>query len=170
MSLLLPLSQLFASGIQIGLSDKEKNISNHQWGSLSCETQISLEITDGEKISTTNESVELTARVKNLSTNTYHLYVSRTVTHSVGFSFSVISPNGKDVSPPPFDPTGALLSGGLVIVRPNQINGFKFDLKDVCKLDELGTYKVVLKVISRVPGSHQLTNVVSNPLSITVRP
>jgi hypothetical protein len=161
--------QAFAGNIIVGLPDNEKEIQTNEWSALIDNTQISIGLKNDEKVFKTNQIIEVLVRIKNLSTNeTYNVYVQRMFTNNEDFSFVVISPSGKDISPL-FHRT-PIGSGGFVSVPPNQINGFQFDLNEICKTDEVGTYKIILKMHRWSPNKHQSFEIVSKPLFVSVVP
>jgi hypothetical protein len=163
------ISQCIAGKIIFGLTDKEKQMPNISWGPVALDLQVSISTKNALKRFNTNEPISSIVRFNNLSTNSFGIVMRNNILDNRDFSFSILSPSGKDVSPVFYeDYTGG--SGILVYVPPHQINGFQFDINDICKFDEMGTYKIVMMVKNRVPGSNQLADVVSNPLYVTIIP
>jgi len=156
-------------GAELGLSDNEKNSATNEWGPVNYYTQISIGINGAKTTFGTNEDVEMLVRVRNLSTNNdYGLYVQEPFTFSDGFKFVVISPTGKDISPP-FHKSFRF-TGGVVWVKTNQVDGFRVDLGQICKLNEVGSYKIVLKMKRWSPDRKTAYEIDSNPLNIVVTP
>lgn len=136
-------------------------------GTVTYNTQISIGQKNNEKAFTTNQTIQLLVRIKNLSTNEeYGVAVQSSFILTEGLSFVVISPSGKDISP--IFRKSPRFSGGVVWVHPNQTDGFCFELNEICKMDEIGAYKVVLKMERATPGRKKTFEIVSNPLSISV--
>jgi len=80
----------------------------------------------------------------------------------------VTSPSGKDVSPDtsrfqhPF-------SGGFRYAPPGQVIEIKFDLSAICRLDEVGVYKITVKKAKIFwLTKNKMFEAVSNPLNVTV--
>lgn len=169
MLLALSISQSLAGEIKSGLSDKEKESPLIQWGTESQEMQVSISVKDETKKFTTNEPIALIVRFKNLSTNACYIPVRRVFSENDHFLFSIIAPSGKDISPV-FHRVYYAGSGINVCVPPKQVEGFEFDLNDICEMDETGTYKIILKVKKRVSGSNKLAEVVSNRLYVSILP
>jgi len=93
------------------------------------------------------EPFGLLVRIRNLSTDeTLSFYnLGQPIPDAeVGVACIVISPSGKDVSP---STDSAIISGsgGFTIARPNQTAEFEFPLSRLCKLDEIGTYKITAR-------------------------
>ena len=163
----LTVWQVCAGGIQIGLTDSQKEIPTNEWGAVTYNTQISIALNSTEKEFKANQVVQLLVRIKNLSTNEeYGVYVQGDFKLTGGLSFAVTSPSGKDVSPVFHDTNRG--SGGFIWVHPNQIDGFGFQLDEICKTDEIGTYKIVLTMKRWTPDRKKSFEIVSNPLFITV--
>jgi hypothetical protein len=156
-------------GTQIGLTDKEKEASANDWGTLTYNTQISIGVDSDTNALKTNQDAQLLVRIKNLSTNEeYGVYVQNAFLSTPGLSFTILSPSGKDVSPVFYKAFRG--SGGNVWVHPNQINGFGFSIHEICKMDEVGTYKIILKMKRWTPDRRKSFEIVSNPLFVTVVP
>jgi hypothetical protein len=80
----------------------------------------------------------------------------------------VTSPSGKDVSPdtskiPMYE------SGGICYASPGQVIEIKFDLSAICRLDEVGVYKITVKKAQIISiAKNKMFEAISNPLNITV--
>ncbi len=154
-------------GLQIGLTDDQKEIPTNEWGAISYNTQISIGLNSTNKEFTTNQAVEVLVRVRNHSTNEeYPIDIQRSFMFNEDFSFIITSPSGKDISP--VFHMSSRFSGGVVWVHPNQVDGFGFQLDEICKTDEVGTYKIILKMKRGTPDRKKVFEIVSNPLFITV--
>jgi hypothetical protein len=164
----LPLvTTLRVSGTQIGLTDAQKEAVVREWGDTNCNTQISIAAESFGSEFKTNEAIQLLVRIKNLSTNeVYSIAVQGLITSTEDMSLVVISPSGKDISP--HFQTGFRFSGGVVRVPPNRVDGFSFKLNDICEMNEVGTYKIVLKLSRFSKDRRQSSEIVSNPLHISI--
>jgi hypothetical protein len=166
-SVLTSLTLLNALGVQIGLTGDQKQAPANEWGTVTYNTQISIGQKNSEKAFTTNQTIQLLVRIKNLSTNEeYGVGVQSPFILTEGLSFVVISPSGKDMSP--IFQKSPRFSGGMVWVHPNQTDGFCFELNEICKTDEVGTYKIILKMERATPDRRKIFEIVSNPLFISV--
>jgi hypothetical protein len=164
----LAICEIF--GTEIGLTDKEKDVSANDWSSVIDDTQMSIVLNPATNQITTNQNPEFVVRIKNLSTNeVFHLYIGDAFLLSPGISFIILSPSGKDVSPI-FDRHPMKESGGMVWIPPGKVDGFIVDLRQFCKMDELGTYKITMTIQRGSSDRHKFYNVVSNPLYVTVVP
>lgn len=163
------VNRTFAN-IQIGLAENEKAVSTNDWGPITQSTRISIG-TKAPKDTAfkTNHPVELLVRINNLyPTEEYALYVRNPLTFTEGLSLIVIAPDGKDISPTFAENFNG--SGGVVRVQPMQINGFGFDLNSLCKLDQIGTYKIVLKLNRSTSDRRKVFAITSNQLNVTIIP
>jgi hypothetical protein len=77
----------------------------------------------------------------------------------------VISPSGKDISPNPR--TFWHGSAAHIILPPNQIKEFEFNLSQLCNFDETGTYKIIAKKTIWF-GNDKRFEIISNPLNMIV--
>jgi hypothetical protein len=169
-----------------------------EWGSLTNNVQMSINVipantfgsfriapgatnmqmtTGLEKAANTlkaNQPFSLLVRIKNTSTDeTYSSYVAgETISDpGKGLLCVVISPAGKDISPPTKDITHYnYISGSLGITPPNRTNQFEFKLSDICRFDQIGTYKIIAQKRMNASKNHKAFMVVSNPLNVTVVP
>lgn len=83
-----------------------------------------------------------------------------------GLACVVISPSGKDVSPLYTFGGG---SGAIATAEPNQTMQFEFALSQLCKLEEIGTYKITAskRTFGNADKAFVLT---SNTLCVSVVP
>jgi hypothetical protein len=113
----------------------------------------------------------LLVRVRNLSTNeTLNFDNSRPPNTDMehGLACVVISPSGKDVSP---DYTIAEGSFHTATAAPNRTIEFEFPLSQLCKLEEVGTYRITArKKTAAYSRAQQALVLTSNTLSISVVP
>ena len=145
----------------------DKQTPTNEWGSIAYRTQISIGLKSSENVFKTNQIVKVLVRIRNLSTNeACNIYVQRAFANNEDFSFIVSSPSGKDMSPV-FHKTD-VGSGGIVFIPPNQINGFQFDLNEICKTDKIGTYKIIMKMQRWSPTEKKSFEVISKPLYVTI--
>ncbi len=111
----------------------------------------------------------LLIRYKNVSTNEpFDIYVVNGTVDDPSYSFVVISPSGKDISPD-MKKVQRPFSGADHQVAPGQIDEIKFNLNKYCTLDEVGTYKIFAKKTIWT-NVNKTFEAVSNPLTVTVIP
>jgi hypothetical protein len=111
------------------------------WGEVTNDARIALVLKGGNVTLKTNQPFTLTIRVQNLSSNqTLSIYRTGLVELDPRYAFRVLAPSGKDVSPvPPKEYSG---SGVFVQIPPGQTRDFDFELRKICKFDEVGIYNV----------------------------
>ena len=117
------------------------------------------------------EHFSLLVRIRNLSTNvTLNFYnaFQPNIGLGVGLACVVISPSGKDVSPN-YSIGGG--SGHFATEGPNQTTQFEFALSGLCKLKEIGTYKITARksTSARHKGEKEFV-LTSNTLRVSVVP
>jgi hypothetical protein len=136
-----------------------------EWGAVTNNFQMSISLKCGGHEIKTNEPVVLLIKYRNVSTNETIIVFNHIVpAMDATYSFVVISPSGKDISPNiPKSLTG---SGGNYPISPNQTREFDVDLSQFCKFDELGAYKIISKKVIFADPKNKWFTVVSNPLSI----
>ena len=157
------------AGTTIGLTESQKKNTTNQWGAVTYNTQVSIDFKGRQREYKTNQVVQLLVRIRNLSTNEeYGVGVHTDFKSSEGMSFLVISPSGKDISPA-FRGSNRF-SGGIVWVHPGQIDGFCFPLSEICKADEVGIYKIVMKIVRCTPDRRKSFDIRSNPLDLSIIP
>ena len=137
--------------------------ATNAWGPAKCEAQMSI---SGSNALKTNQQLTLTFRLRNLSAKErFTVFQSLAPqVNSAGVVFSIISPSGKDVSP---RPTISVGSAHFIRAEPNETIQFDFELTNVFKLTEIGTYKIVAKkaIISPLGSECELE---SNLLLVSV--
>ena len=143
--------------------------TTNEWGPVNCNAQISVQLKDPEKEIKINQTVNLVIYIKNVSTNeTLYVFQSLAVVIDsyIDFSFNIISPSGKDISPKQSKYWNGG-SAGIYPLLPGQVKEFSYNLSYICKFDEVGTYKVIVK---KKFGLWQdgKCEAASNPLTITV--
>lgn len=140
-----------------------------EWGAVSNEVQMAISLKGDARAIETNEAFQLRVRVKNMGgTNVWStLGVAPVNKRSLGIECEIISPSGRDVSPVPPKENYILPHFVGLNVPPGKVEEFEFKLSDICKLDEVGTYKITAKKwIGR--DKNQGWVVTSNPLFISV--
>jgi hypothetical protein len=140
-------------------------MKTNDWGAVTNNFQMSISLKGDKSEITNNQPCILLVRYKNVSTNeTLNVYEAE---HDPSYSFTVISPSGKDISQDikKFHPSD---SGGYIPVRPNQSVKFEFNLSYLYDLHEVGTYKVIAKKKVWSFERHQTFTVVSSPLFVSV--
>lgn len=144
------------------------NLKADDWGELTNNFKMSIRLETIKAEIQTNQPCVLLIRYKNVSTNeTFWVYENGTE-YDPAYSFTVISPSGKDISPDMnrFKPCDAT---AVRHVGPNQILQIKFNLSLLCKFNEEGNYKVIAKYKEAFAFEKRKTfTVVSNPLSVLV--
>jgi DNA-binding beta-propeller fold protein YncE len=145
------------------------DLKTNDWGAVTNNAQMSISLTGGGNEIKTNEPVRLLIRFRNISTNeTIAIFRPNAIETDPTFSFIVVSPSGKDVSPS--SPKIFVGSGGVLPIDPNQTVELEFNLSDLCKFDEVGTYKIIAKKGVGSRDGKKLFVVVSNPLYATIVP
>ena len=115
------------------------------WGAVTNGIQISIALKEDAtgQVKGTN-SIILSIRTRNLSTNGVIFVLDNAIVNSPALSFVVITPSGKKVPPAPKPLLGG--SGGVVEVSPNETYEFEVNLKDIYQFDEAGTYKITTEL------------------------
>jgi hypothetical protein len=146
----------------------QENRTN-EWGAVSNNLQMSIELKGGGSEITNGQSCILWIKYKNNSTNeTLGLLKMNWVESDGTYSFIVVDPSGKDVSPNSNRPFGG--SATIMDIGPGQVKELEYNLSGVCKINKIGIYKIIAKRII-LPGSgKKLFQVVSNPLYLIVIP
>jgi hypothetical protein len=139
------------------------------WGAVTNNLQMSIKLEDKETHLKAGQPYSLLIRYKNVSTNEpLDIYVVNGTVDDPSYSFVVISPSGKDVSPD-MKKVQRAFSGADHLVAPGHIDEVKLNLNKYCSLDEVGTYKIIAKkTIWTYVNKH--FEAVSNPLNVTVIP
>jgi hypothetical protein len=116
----------------------------NEWGVATNELQISISTIGGKKHFKTNEPLTMLVRLRNLSvTNTFYFMRAHAIERTASFSYTVIAPSGKDVSPP--RPFGYHGSGTTVGIRPGDIEEMQVNLSELCVFGETGTYRITMR-------------------------
>jgi hypothetical protein len=146
------VSLFLMASVRQSLADDDTNV----WGTVACDTQISIALDGSATEIKTGESVSLDISVKNVSTNeAFNVYEDDN-----DLSFTIIAPSGKDVSPVP-SKNGTSSSGAVLHLPAQQTKQFEYYPN--CKFDETGVYTITAKVPIR-----DSCVAASNPLSVTV--
>jgi hypothetical protein len=118
--------------------------------------------------------IVVTLSFTNISTNSstndtaYMLTTPAGAEFEGGYSFSVISPSGKRISPKSISYSGKTVHTGLV---PSQMLTFALHLSDICDFDEVGSYTIIVtRRMHNYSGEYSYFTVVSNPFTITIVP
>ena len=136
------------------------DLITNDWGSISCGVQMSVKLNDTQDQIITNQSVNVSVRIKNISTNSVRLFVERL---HPPVRFDIISPSGKDLSTGyPTSRLGNPTSYSSFHIEPDTIRELNYNLSSICKLAEAGTYKIVAR--GNIGSSCEA---VSNPLEFS---
>jgi len=143
------------------------DINTNDWGALVNNVQMSIGLADDKQEITNNQPVILLIRFRDVSTNeSFHIYSMNTIQGDPQFSYVVISPSGKNISPKmDSSPTG---SGQFIRITPNKVVKRRFDLSRVCKFNEIGIYKIVAKRWVNSTVDQKAYLLVSNPLNVPI--
>ena len=159
---------LIICSMLIGWQTFADDLATNDWGQVTNNAQMSINLKDGKNEIKTNHPVKLLIQIKNVSTNeTFLVGRANAIENDESFSFVVIAPSGKNISPKPKNIPG---SGGADPAIPNQIIKLEFNLSNLCKFDEVGTYKIIANKSLWSPERNKLFTVVSNPLYIAIIP
>lgn len=147
-----------------------KAADTNDWGPATNGLQMSIRLAGTNEEVRVSEPFSLSVRYRNVSTNeiiSVFDYVYRE--DDDRYSFIVISPSGKDISPtikPTLDG-----SGGIHVLHAGQALDLGFKLSELCKFDEAGIYTVTARFRDlELIRTHQAFEVVSNALKIEVVP
>ncbi len=145
-----------------------EDVKAHPWGAMTNSVQMSISLRDDGKEVKIGQPLALMMRIKSLSTNeTFTLVLLNEIERDPGFSFIIVSPSGRDISPKPSIGSG---SGHIGALAPGQTVELKFDLASICRFDEVGTYKIIAKREVLAARRNRVFEVVSNPLGVPVVP
>jgi hypothetical protein len=140
--------------------------STNEWGLVTNSIQMAISLDGDKREIKTNEPVILLVRIRNTSTNEIFQIYSMNDGDDPQFSFLVISPSGKDISPiKESSPTG---SGHFIRIDSSRIAEVEFSLSRHCKFSEIGEYKIVAKREVDSITTRKAYLVVSNPIYLTV--
>jgi len=138
------------------------------WGPATNGIQMSINSTSRVDESKINQPIVLSVCFRNVSTNeTFRIYQANAVEFDPGYSWSVISPSGKDISPN-MQKINPSESGGFIPLLVNKTYQFQFNLSHICKFTEVGTYKIIAEKAIYSVKSRKTIVAVSNPLNVTV--
>lgn len=131
-----------------------------------CNAEISIRLKEPAKENKTNEPIMLLVQITNLSTNETLMF--RMENMPTDFTWTIISPSGKDLSPKA-SPIGVAISGWFPKLKPNESREADFDLSSVFNFNESGTYKIaVKKEVFRLLPKREKCEIVSTPLDIII--
>lgn len=141
---------------------------SEDWGSSTNNISLSIDLDGNEGQFKTNQSFQLVIHIKNTSTNSPFSFLSPlAIFNGEPFTFQVISPSGNEIVPAP--PKVERGSAEVITIQPNHVYKCNFNLGYLCKLSEVGTYKIVAKMnIGMV--RRKKTWAISNPLYVQVVP
>ena len=140
------------------------------WGPATNGIQMSIRLKSKASEIKMNQPIMLSVCFSNISTNErFRIYRANAIEFDSGYSWSVISPSGKDISPN-MEKIRESESWGSFALLPNKAIEFDFNLSHLCKFSEIGTYKIIGRKAIDFYGSNKSIKVVSNPLSVTVVP
>jgi hypothetical protein len=144
-------------------------ISSEAWGAVTNNVQMSVTVEGGSRNIKTNQPVSLRILIRNVGTNeTFYVDVPAAIEMDPRFSFKIISPTGRNVSPKA--PKIYAGSGATLTLGPGQTNELRFNLSKLFKFEEVGTYTITAtKEVWTLEESRNF-KVVSAPLSVSVAP
>jgi hypothetical protein len=140
------------------------------WGPETNQLQMNIRLRGDLNRMQPNSDYSLILRVKNNSTNLlYFSDMGLNTDPSYGVECIVISSSGKNISPK--IKSHGIGANILMQCQPHQIEEYEFQLGHICKLDALGTYKIIAKKRFWDPGNPtNRPTVISNPLFVKVVP
>lgn len=167
-----------------------------EWGPLTNNAQMAISVTSpwirSFRVGDTNaaqtpfslkkelkvgEPFSLLVRIRNFSTNQTLRFLNDGAYPDAGLGLAcvVISPSGKDVSAKMASPSSGITvwggSGHFATARPGQTAEFEFPLSQLCKLEEIGTYKITArKSTVAFNNAQKVIGFTSNTLSVSVVP
>jgi hypothetical protein len=137
------------------------------WGEVTNNVQISLTLKGGQREIKTTAPVPLLVGFRNLSTNqTVGVFRTGAVEYDDTYSWVVISPSGKDVSPD-FRTIPTCDNGHTLYIPPAHTNQVELNFRNLCRFDEVGTYKIVAKKQIWL-GVNKRWLAISNPLLVSI--
>jgi len=163
-----PLSVFFVMVALVASRALGDSPVTNEWGAISNGVQMSISFDGKKREIKTNEEFQLLVSIKNLGTTNAWSYLGGMANSELGNGLHcvVISPSGKDVSPSVKFRGEAF---GFINCPPGGGESFKFNLSRICRLDEMGTYKIIAQksIYFDVKKSWVVT---SNPLFVKVVP
>jgi hypothetical protein len=137
----------------------------NQIGTASCDAEISITLKEPAKEIKTNEPIIVVIQIKNTSTNEILLFRIKNV--PTDFTWNIVSPSGKDLSPTNQFPAGG--SGSFPKLKPLELSGADYNLREVCSFNEVGTYKVFAKKeVFFILPTRKKCEIISKPLDIVI--
>jgi hypothetical protein len=143
------------------------------WGPITNQLRMSITAEGDQYQIATSRPVKLLIRLANLSSNkTFHYYQPGVVEMTSALGFQVISPSGRDVSPKIQEQLHG--SGQFVQIRPGQVWELRFNLSDLCRFGEIGTYRIKATCLlghwtDREGKSSEGVQLNSNPLDVSMK-
>jgi hypothetical protein len=158
---------LMISLLSVWQADAE-GTNTTEWGPLTNHIQMSVSLENGGREIKLNGTVILLVQFRNVSTNQIFQIVSMDTGRNYDpfFSFDVVSPSGKNVSPAmESSPTGSfrfirILSGHNVEME--------YELSSRCRFNEVGKYRIVARRSVDSMALRKSYLVVSNPFLLSV--
>jgi hypothetical protein len=138
------------------------DIPASDWGPTNCGAIMALSLPNSATQFKTNQPINVAICIKNVSEGILYLMDTK---DTDDFTFVIISPSNKDVSPAAHPGNGLHLRNITRTVNPNDNMNYLIDLGEVCKFSEIGTYKVTAKR-KVIPGCETT----SNTLNILIVP
>jgi hypothetical protein len=143
----------------------------NRWGPATNQVQITISLKGDQKEIKTNQPFVFHYQVQNLSTNQiFHFFSSTVPINNISFSFVLAAPSGKRSVLRVSSLATRLSQCGYTTIQPNGKTEFDYQLSDIFKPDEIGTYNITAKIWMSLVGSSNEFEVISAPLSLTVTP
>jgi len=142
--------------------------STNDWGAVTNNLQMSVMLGDNKAEIRAGQSLGLIVRIKNVSTNeTFHLIEIGQLIDDMNYSFTIVFPSGKSVSPE--RPKAQIGSDVGSNIGSSEIYEREFDLNKLCRLDEIGTYKItVQRMMQGAVGTEEVRGNVVTVKTFTV--
>jgi len=138
------------------------------WGDQVNGVQMSIRSANGATLAT-NSPVIIVLRYKLTSTNGFIFTAGRPIEQTMGLHFTVISPDGKDISPALSETENQSARPRFVILRPGEETEIQYDLSKRCSFDKPGVYKITAAhLLVRHPQKGGRFRVTSNPLGVKI--
>ena len=141
---------------------------SQNWGPTNDSVQMSIGVKNSENPIKTNQPVLLSISFRNLSSDeAFRIYRANGIEYDPGYTWSVISPSGRDISPR-MKTIPSSESGVHLPLLPNGTNEFAFNMSYLCKFAERGTYKITGRKWIYSLRLKKPIEVVSNPLFVRI--
>jgi len=160
------LYSLAACALLLAWHVNAADANTNEWGTLTNNIQMSISLEDRKEEIKPNQPVMLLIHFRNVSSN--EIFQIYSIDEDSQFSFMVISPSGKDVSPTMKGPPSG--SGQFIRIDPNRTTEMEISLSRLCKFDEIGKYKIVAKRWVDSITTRKPCLLVSNSLNVSVIP